>query len=114
MKAATARPQQKPSRIIAGISHREFSSTAGIVKTAPAVDSVRRTAAAEIAASMTGIKPTTVYSAMITSMAKITPARGVLKAAAMPPAVPQAISTRRLLLGRPSFCPSRLLTAPPR
>ena len=34
-------------------------------------------AEAETAASITGMKPATVYSAMITSMAKMTPARGV-------------------------------------
>ena len=46
------------------------------------------------------MKPAMVYSIITTSMAKMTPATGVLKEAEIPAAVPQATSTRRLLWGR--------------
>ena len=66
------------------------------------------------AARMTGMKPTMVYSIITTSMAKMTPAMGVLKEAAIPAAVPQATSTRRLLWGRRSSWPRPLEAAAPR
>ena len=51
-------------------------------------------------AIMTGVKPIMLYSSMTTSIAKITPAIGVLNDAAIAPAVPHPTIRRRLLLGR--------------
>ncbi|MEJ2575697.1 MAG: chloride channel protein, partial [Gammaproteobacteria bacterium] len=45
------------------------------------------------------MKLATVYSSITTSSAKMTPARGVLKEAAMPAAVPQPTRVRMALLG---------------
>ena len=67
-----------------------------------------------IVANITGINPPTVYSNITTSIAKITPAIGVLNDAAMAAAMPQPTSRRILLLGSISFCPSKLLAAAPR
>ena len=49
---------------------------------------------------MTGVKPIMLYSSITTSIAKITPAIGVLNDAAIAPAVPHPTIRRRLLLGR--------------
>ena len=88
-----------------------FTSPAGRNTTAPntAWDRV----VAITAARITGTKPATVYSIMTTSIAKITPAIGVLKEAAMAAAVPQADITLRLLLGKRRPAPNRLLAAAP-
>ena len=51
-------------------------------------------------AIMIGVKPMMVYSSITTSMAKITPAMGVLNDAAMAPAVPHPTNSLRLLLSR--------------
>jgi hypothetical protein len=66
------------------------------------------------AAMMTGIKLPMVYSIITTSIAKMTPARGVLKDPAIAAAVPQATRVRILLLGNSNACPSRLELAAPR
>ena len=55
-----------------------------------------------------------VYSTITTSMAKMTPASGVLKDAAMAAALPQATSERTQLLGTANAWPSRLDAAAPR
>src|SRR5690554_5033719 len=70
--------------------------------------------AALTAARMMGVKPAMVYSIITTSMAKITPAIGVLNEAEMAAAQPQATSVRMLLLGSLSHCPNRLENAAPR
>ena len=51
---------------------------------------------------------------MTTSIAKITPARGVLKAAAIAAATPQAIKIRTLLFGTLSCLPSMLPEVAPK
>lgn len=60
------------------------------------------------------MNPAMVYSMSTTSMAKITPARGVLKPAAMAPATPHPTRVRMLLLGRRRRWPSTLAVAAPR
>ncbi len=57
-------------------------------------------------ARITGVKLPMVYSIITTSMAKITPASGVLKEAPMAAAIPQATRVRILLLGRWSHLPA--------
>ena len=63
---------------------------------------------------MMGIKLAMVYSIKMTSMAKITPAKGVLNDAAMAAAAPQPTKTRMLLFGRRTHCPSMLALEAPR
>jgi len=65
-------------------------------------------------ARMTGMKLAMVYSIITTSMAKMTPAIGVLNEPAMAAAVPQATSVRTLLLGSSNAWPIRLDAAAPR
>ena len=55
-----------------------------------------------------------VYSIITTSMAKMTPAIGVLNDAPMAAAEPQATNVRTLLLGSRKASPSRLEVAAPR
>ena len=66
------------------------------------------------AARMTGMKLARVYSIITTSRAKMTPASGVLKDAAMPAAVPQPTRVRMLLFGSDSHWPMKLPLAAPR
>lgn len=63
---------------------------------------------------ITGMKLPIVNSIITTSMAKITPAMGVLNEPAMAAAVPQATSVRMLWLGSENAWPSRLELAAPR
>ena len=51
---------------------------------------------------------------MTTSIAKITPAIGVLKLEAIAAAVPQATIVRMLLLGSFDFCPNKLAAVAPK
>ncbi|BBI54934.1 hypothetical protein HORIV_73550 [Vreelandella olivaria] len=67
-----------------------------------------------VEANITGIKLIKVYSIITTSIAKMTPAMGVLKEAEMAAAVPHATSTLRLLLGRRICWPSPLAAAAPK
>ena len=55
-----------------------------------------------------------VYSMSTTSIAKMTPASGVLKDAAMAAAVPQATNVRKLLVDCRKVEPSRLDAAAPK
>ena len=55
-----------------------------------------------------------VYSIITTSMAKMTPAMGVLKLLAIAAAVPQATIVRMLLLGKREARPSRLAAVAPK
>ena len=66
------------------------------------------------AAIMTGVKPITVYSMITTSIAKITPAKGVLNAAEIAAATPLPTKMRIPLLGICKRCPNMLPAAAPK
>ena len=78
-----------------GTSSSERSSVSGTENTASPPNTLRETTVAATVETMTGTKPTTVYSINTTSIAKTTPASGVLKDAAIAAALPQATSVRR-------------------
>lgn len=103
-----------PIMTINGNSQYEPSSSAGTTKAGVFPKTAQFTVVALTAARITGVKPVMVYSIMMTSMEKITPASGVLNEAAMAAAAPQATSTRMLLFGIRNFCPSKLAVAAPR
>ncbi len=63
---------------------------------------------------MTGMNDPIVYSIITTSMAKMTPAMGVLNDPPMAAAVPQATRVRKALLGSSRAWPRRLALAAPR
>ena len=86
----------------------EGACTSGVVPNTKCVMEVALTAA-----RITGVKPTSVYSIITTSMAKMTPAMGVLNEAAIAAAVPQATRMRMLLFGRCNHWPNRLALAAP-
>ncbi len=101
--AAAARPMTRPHASRKGISHRLPISIRGMAKAGSEPNTIRETTPPLTAARMTGINPAMVYSINTTSMAKITPASGVLNDAAMAAATPQAASMRRLLFGNCSL-----------
>ena len=114
IKTAAIAPIPMPIITMIINSQRESRSSAGTINAG--CDSIikRLVAVALTAARITGIKPLMVYSIITTSMAKMTPANGVLNEAAMAPAEPHAIRIRILLLGSRIFCPSKLPPAAPR
>ncbi len=72
------------------------------------------TIAPETEANITGKNPMMVYSINTTSIAKITPAMGVLKDAEMAAATPQPAKVRKLLWGNLSHWPNWLAVAAPK
>ena len=86
----------------------------GSANTVAPPNAQRRTTVAVTAARITGRKPAMVYSIRITSMAKTTPASGVLKDAPIAAAQPQANSVRVLLSGSANRRPSQVEAAAPR
>ena len=94
---------QKPAEVIAGTLNASAPpNTATLISVAVTE------------AMMTGMKEITEYSIITTSMAKMTPAIGVLKEADIAAAVPQPTSVRILLFGRRMRWPSTLAAAAPR
>ena len=63
---------------------------------------------------MIGMNVLMLYSIIITSMAKMTPAMGVLNEAEMAAAQPHPVRMRTLLLGKRAHWPSKLPPAAPR
>ena len=111
---AASAPINNPIMTIMGNSKNELSSTTCTVIKGSVSNTSRDITVALTAANITGVKPTIVYSIRITSIAKITPARGVLKEAAIPAAAPQATKVRILLLGKCKVCPIKLALAAPK
>ena len=103
-----------PKMMSRGSSLREPSCSAGRLKAGSEPKTRMESALALTAARMTGIKLASEYSIITTSSAKMTPASGVLKEAAMPAAVPQPTKVRMALFGSLSACPTKLLLAAPR
>src|SRR5690606_24590669 len=87
IKPAATTPANKPSSRIKGTSSSECISSAGTSKAVALPNTTRLTMAPATDARIMGIKPRMLYSSSTTSMAKITPAMGVLKEAEMALAV---------------------------
>src|SRR5215470_4611009 len=114
MKTAASTPITSPTPRTYGSSHSEARVSGGTAKAGASPYATCVTAVADTAARITGAKPITVYSISTTSMAKATPASGVLNDAAIAAAAPHATSTRRLLFGSPMRWPATLALAAPR
>src|SRR5690554_1462403 len=99
---------------IQGISRNEFMVSAGTLNAGSEPYTSWVTTAALTAARIMGVNPAMVYSIITTSMAKITPAIGVLNDADMAAAQPHATRVRMLLLGKRIHCPMRLENAAPK
>ncbi len=104
----------KPITTIQGRFISDPNATSGIRNAGALPYITCATSAPMVEAKITGIKLIRVYSIITTSMAKITPAMGVLNEAEIPAAVPQATNTRKLLLGSRSFSPNPLEAAAPK
>ena len=108
------KPADSPSNMTKGSSLSDVSSNGGMEKTASLPNARIERLVALTAERMTGIKLATEYSIMTTSIAKITPASGVLKDAAIPAEQPQAIKVRNVLLGSLRYCASNEPEAAPK
>ena len=112
--AEAARPITNPQKTRKGSSHKLPSSISGMAKAGSLPKTILDITPPVTAERITGIKPVMVYSIKMASIAKMTPARGVLNDAAIAAATPQAVSVRKLLLGNLSCWPNKLELAAPR
>ncbi len=92
-------PTTTPRISTKGISFKGVACNSGMLKAGSPPNTALDRAVATTAAIITGTKLFSAYSIMMTSSAKITPARGVLNDAAIPAAAPLATRVRILLLG---------------
>ena len=104
----------KPARMIWGTSGSDWTSINATVNGGSVPNRASIVSEAATAAMITGRKLAMVYSIITTSMAKMTPAMGVLKELAKAAAVPQATSVLMPSLGSRSHWPSRLAVAAPK
>ena len=114
MKAPPTKPTANPARTITGTSAKEARSLGGTRKIVALPKAQRASTVAVTVAMITGTKPRIVYSISTTSMAKITPASGVLKEAAMAAAAPQATRLRSSSGRTSKAWPTKLDAAAPR
>ena len=108
------RPTTIPATMMYGTSTSEPISVWGMGNSITSPTNQRLSRVAVTVAMMMGTKLVIAYSIMTTSMAKITPAMGVLNDAPIAAADPQATSVRTQLSGSRRASPSRLEVAAPR
>jgi len=99
VKTAEMHPMIIPIKATSGSSDKDTKSNGCTVKIGAAPKTIRDNVVAVTAAIITGVKPIMVYSITTTSIANITPAKGVLKPAAIAAATPQQTKVRVLLFG---------------
>ncbi len=109
-----ANPINNPNRIRKGTSVNDSEGKDSTRSMGSPPKKLRETPVAATAAIIIGMKLANVYSTIIISMTNITPARGVLNAADIAAAAPQASKILIALLGSPNDWPVILPTNAPR
>ena len=114
VNTAEMQPMIMPIKATSGNSDKETRLNGCTSNIGSAPKTILDTVVAVTAEMMTGVKPIIVYSITTTSMAKITPASGVLKPAAIAAATPQHTKVRVLLFGTFKYRPNALPLVAPR
>ena len=114
LNPAARQPISRPANMMRGTSGSDWISINATLNGDSVPNKASTVSEAATAAMITGRKLAIVYSIITTSMAKMTPAMGVLKELASAAAVPQATSVLMPSLGSRSHWPSRLAAAAPK